>query len=319
MSSTDHELKDISGVGSGKAKKLRKAGYEDVISIARASARKLSEEVKGMGDDGAQNVIDGARELLREGAGKFKTGKDIEKRQQELKNITTGSDDLDELLNGGIPTNYTVEQFGQFSSAKTQMAHQLAVNVQLPEEEGGLGKGAAFIDTEETFRADRIRQMAKANNQDPEEVLENIYVTRPEDGAAQEQVIKELTSELDMDEIGIVIVDSIMAHFRSEYSGRGELSERQDRLGSMLNMLGSIASGYDIAVFYTNQAYEDPGKMFGDPVSATGGNVVKHSSSFRLYSQDRGSKGWAMEVVDSPMITQEERRFNVTDEGIRDA
>lgn len=277
MSSTGHSLQDISGVGEGTAQKLKDAGYGDVISVARSSARTLEDEVTGMGEDGAQNTIDAARELLREGSGKFKTGKEVEKAQDELSYITTGSEDLDELLNGGIPSKYTVENYGQFSSGKTQLSHQLAVNVQLPEDEGGMDKGAVFIDTEETFRADRIRQMAEANGQDPDEVLDNIYVTRPEDGSAQEQAIKEIPSEIDMEEIGIVIVDSVMAHFRSEYSGRGELSERQDRLGSMLKGLRDLASGYDVAVFYTNQAYEDPGKMFGDPVSATGGNVVKHN------------------------------------------
>lgn len=319
MSSTDYELEDISGVGDGTAKKLKDAGYGDVISIARSSARTLADEVTGMAEDGAQNTIDAARELLRDGAGKFKTGKQVEEDQKELNYITTGSENLDELLHGGIPTKYTVENYGQFSSGKTQLSHQLATNVQLPEEEGGMDKGAVFVDTEETFRADRIRQMAEANGQDPDEVLDRIHVARPEDGAAQEQAIKEIPSEIDMSEIGIIIVDSVMAHFRSEYSGRGELSERQDRLGSMLKALRDLASGYDVAVFYTNQAYEDPGKMFGDPVSATGGNVVKHNSSFRLYSQDRGSKGWAMEVVDSPMIAQEEARFDITEEGVRDA
>lgn len=316
--SDEHDIKDIKGVGSGKAKKLEDAGYNDVIAVARSSARTMEEEVSGLGEDGAQNIIDSAREMLREGGSKFQTGDEVEEHQNNLKNITTGSEDLDNLLQGGIPTEYTTEAYGQFSSGKTQLCHQLAVNVQLPEEEGGLGKGAVFIDTEETFRADRIRQMAEANGQDPDEVLENIHVTRPEDAAEQAQAIKDAMSELDLSDKGIVIVDSIMAHFRSEYSGRGELGERQDRIGAMLKNLRSIASGYNMAVFYSNQAYEDPGQMFGDPVQATGGNVVKHNGSFRIYLRDKGQQGWGAELVDSPMLPQEKIVFDITEEGIRD-
>lgn len=314
-----YELTDIKGVGNGKAKKMKDAGYNDVISVARTSAKVMAEEVTGMGEDGSQNVIDAAREMLREGGSKFKTGKEVEQHQDELKNITTGSDELDELLGGGIATQYTTEAYGQFSSGKTQLCHQLAVNVQLPEDEGGLGKGAVFIDTEETFRADRIRQMAEAKGLDPEEVLENIDVTRPEDSAEQLNAIKDAITELDLSEKGVFIVDSLMAHHRAEYSGRGELGERQDSLGEILKKLQDIASGYELACFYSNQAYEDPGKMFGDPVSATGGNVVKHNGSFRLYLQDRGSKGWAAELVDSPMLKQETARFDITENGIEDA
>lgn len=314
----EHDLKDIKGVGSGKAKKLEDAGYKDVIAVARSSARVLSEEVTGLGEDGAQNIIDAAREMLRGKSEKFQTGSEVEDYQNSLKSITTSSEKLDGLLQGGIPTEYTTEVYGQFSSGKTQLSHQLAVNVQLPEDEGGLGKGAVFIDTEETFRADRIRQMAEAHGMDPEETLDNIHVTQPEDAAEQAQAVKDAMSELDLSDKGILIVDSVMAHFRSEYSGRGELGERQDRIGAMLKNLRGIASGYNMAVFYTNQAYEDPGGGWGDNVSATGGNVVKHNGSFRLYLTDRQGNGWAAELVDSPMLPQEEVYFNVTEEGIRD-
>lgn len=313
-----YELTDIKGVGSGKAKKLEDAGYNDVISIARTSARVLAEDVSGFKEDSAQNVIDAAREMLREGGSKFKTGKEVEQHQNNIKTITTGSENLDGMLGGGVATEYTTEAYGKSSTGKTQLCHQLAVNVQLPEDEGGMEKGAVFIDTEETFRADRIREMAEAKDLDPDEVLENIHVTRPEDGAEQAQAVKDVMKEINMEEKGIVIVDSIMAHFRAEYSGRGEVGERQDRIGEMLGKLQDIASGYSVAVFYSNQAYDDPGKMFGDPTEATGGNVLKHNSSFRIYLQDRGSKGWAAELVDSPNLPQEQVRYEIDSNGICD-
>jgi len=315
---SDYELTDLAGVGEGTAENLEDAGYSDVIAVARASVRTLSEEVTGMAEGSAEKTIDSARRKLREGNSRFKTGMDVDEQQGEAPKITTGSEALDELLDGGVHVGSLTECFGKSSSGKTQLCHQLAVNVQLPEDEGGLGKGAIFIDTEETFVADRIRNMAEAKGLDPEEVLENIHVTHPEDGAEQVRAIKDAVSELDLEDKGVMIIDSIIAHFRAEYSDLNNLGDRQDRLGEMLKELQGIASGYDVAVFYSNQAYDDPGEHFGDSTKATGGNVLTHNSSYRLYSQDRQSKGWAVELVDSPYLPQEVRRFDVDDTGIID-
>lgn len=309
-------VESIKGVGTKTAATLEQEGYGEILGLAKAEARELAEETT-LGEGKASKIIQKARNKLR-GGNSFKDGAEIEKEQEKIMNITTGSEKLDGILKGGVPTNYTTEAYGQFSSGKTQLAHQLAVNCQLPEDEGGLDQKVIFIDTEETFMTDRIKQMAEGVGLDPQETLQNIMVARPEDSDDQLAITEEIRTNFDVENFGLIVVDSIMATFRAEYSGRGELTERQNKLGDHLKELRKLASAYDLAVFYTNQAYSDPDQHFGDPTNPTGGLVLGHSSSFRIYMGDRGSKGWNAELVDSPNLPQEDCMFEITNEGIRD-
>lgn len=305
-------VKKVKGVGTTTAKKLEDRGADTVLGLAQENARELSEETS-VGEGKAQNIIQNARDMLH-GGDRFSTGKEVEERQENMEQISTGSEDLDGILKGGVPTNYITEAYGAFSSGKTQLAHQLTVNCI-----NELDQDVVFIDTEETFRTDRIKQMAEANGQDPDKVLERVQHTSPEDTDDMIQITEEVKSTFDLNnDFGLIVVDSIIAPFRAEYSGREEMTERQNKLGDVLKKLSKLAGAYDLAVFYTNQAYSDPGQMFGDPTNPSGGNVLGHRSSFRLYMNDRGKKGWSAELVDSPNLPQEECMFNITNEGIRD-
>lgn len=167
------ELEDLDGVGETIAEKLREAGYHTVESIAAASAGELKDF--GLGEASASKIIQSARQSLQMG---FESGLEYLEKRKQVGKLTTGSKELDNLFGGGIETQAITELFGKFGSGKTQIAHQLAVNVQLPVEKGGLGGGAVYIDTENTFRPERIQQMAKAIKLNPDEVLGNIQVAR---------------------------------------------------------------------------------------------------------------------------------------------
>lgn len=236
--------------------------------------------------------------------------------------ISTGSDKFDKLLKGGIGVEYLTEAYGLSSSGKTQLAFQLCVNAQLPEGEGGADNGnqVIFIDVEETFRADRIRQIAEAQDINPEKALKNIHVSRPTDLSDQEMAITD-ARKLELDDVALIVIDSMVGHVRSEFEGREEYGERADRLGNMLAELGKIASGetgHEIAVFYTNQAGKDPAVQYGDPVYAYGPSTMEHQSSFRLRLDSRGSKGYNAELVDSPNIPPGDIYYDIYEDGIRD-
>ncbi len=241
-----------------------------------------------------------------------------------MKHITTGSDALDELLGGGIPTQMITEVYGKNSSGKTQLAQQLAVNVQLPEEEGGLGKQAIYIDTEYSYIAERIDQLAKGSGLDPEEVAENIFIRKASSTDHQMKLAEKAQREVQNDDrdIGIIIVDSIISHFRTEFTGRNELPERQQKLNNHMHTLERIARNTNCAVFITNQVMEDPGKMWGDPVQPVGGNVLAHNSTTRMYLKSTGqkpsSKKWRGRLTDSPYLPQAEVEFMIKAEGVRD-
>ena len=314
MAEEDIPIEDLKGVGDKTATSLREAGYFDVLSVARTSSGTLA-DVTGMTDNKADTIITNAREHIKSDS--FATGKEVQEQQSELKRISTGSNAFNDLMYGGVPTNYITETYGAFGSGKTQISHQLAVNVQRPIDEGGLGRECIFIDTEDTFTADRVVDMAKAHGMDPDEALENIYVAKAFDSGHQINVTKDAYKMCAENDVGLVIVDSIIAHFRADYGGRGELADRQDKLNSHLKDLKRIASTFDIAVYITNQIMHDPGEMFGNPIKPVGGNILAHASAFRIWLRSKKNSNVAR-LVDSPNLPPGEAEFVIETDGIRD-
>lgn len=311
------EVSDISGVGSKTSEKLEENGYQTIKSVAKTNPETLNQRT-GLSEKKSKTIIDNAREHLATGGTRFSKGKKMKEQQNKLGKISTGSEKLDKLLGGGVPTNYTTEAFAEAGGGKTQLAHTLSVNVQKPVEEGGLNGKALFIDTENTFMPDRIEQIAEAAGMDPEQALDNIYVARSNDSDEQMELVDDASKLCAQDNIKLIVVDGLMSHFRAEYHGRGELGDRQDKLGTHLRNLQELAKTYDLAVYYTNQVLSDPGQMFGDPTKAIGGNVVAHSSAFRLYLSPRGKKGYSAKLVDSPNLPPGEIMYDIKEEGITD-
>ncbi len=312
--SDDVELEDIKGVGGKTAEKLRDSGYEELMSIATMSSGELS-EIADLGDKKAQSIITESRKLLDIG---FESGKDRFDKRKQMKRIKTSSENFDEILGGGIETQAITEVYGEYGSAKTQIAHQLSCNVQLPEEEGGLGREAIYIDTEDTFTPTRIEQMAEANSQDVEEVLGGIHVARAFNSDHQMLLADEAQEICQNNDIGLIVVDSLTAQFRSDYVGRGELAPRQQKLNKHMNTLLRLANAHNLAVLVTNQVMSNPDQMFGDPTKAIGGHIVAHNSAVRLYLRKSKKDKRIARLVDSPYMPEGEAVFKVKDEGIID-
>lgn len=315
------DVRDLDGVGNKTAKQLKEVGYDDITSLARTNAEKLARR-SGLSEGKAESVIDAARKDIRGDSetASFKSGDEVKSDQSETRQITTGSEAIDGLLAGGMPTGYVTEAYGQYGSGKTQLGHQLSVNVQRPESEGGLGSQAVYIDTEETFQTDRIEQMARSHGMDADDVLENIHYAAPADSMDQIEVTPKAQKICANNDVGLVVVDSIIAHFRADYTGRGDLAERQQLLNEHLKDLRELASSHNLAVYITNQVNSNPDKMFGDPIEPVGGNVLGHNSSFRLYLKQRSkaNQEWDAELVDSPHLPQDKVEYTITDEGVRD-
>ncbi len=310
----EDSIESLPGVGPKAAEKLKAAGYVDLMAIAAASAGELS-AAADLGEATAEKIIAAARSKLKMG---FKTAEEVYEIRKQVGKITTGSKALDNLLGGGIETQAITETHGAFGSSKTQLAHQLAVNVQLPEEKGGLSGRAVYIDTEGTFRPERIVQMAKAVGLDPEEALKNIFVARAYNSDHQIILAEKSKDIIKEKNIKLLIVDSLTSLFRSDYSGRGELAARQQKLNRHLHALQKIADIFNIAVYVTNQVMSDPGMLFGDPTKPIGGNVLGHAATYRIYlRRAKGGKRVAR-LIDSPCLPEGEAIFQVTEEGIRD-
>jgi len=308
------ELKNLPGVGEKIAEKLKEAGYEDLMAIAAASVGEICDAID-VGEGTAEKIIESARNSVQMG---FETAENVYEKRKQIGKITTGSKNLDNLLGGGIETGAITEAHGAFGSSKSQLAFQLAVNVQLPKEKGGLEGTAIFIDTENTFRPERITQMAKALNLDPHKVLKNIFVGRAYNSDHQILLVNKAKDVLKEKNVKLLIVDSLTSMFRSDYSGRGELAPRQQKLNRHLHELQKISEVYNLAVYVTNQVMANPAIMFGDPTTPIGGNILGHAATFRLYIRKSKDQKRIVKLIDSPCLPDAETVFKVTEEGIRD-
>jgi len=308
------ELEDLPGIGETTAEKLRNAGIDTLEKVATSSPHDLS-EISGISVEAAKKAIAVAQESTTIN---YETGEQIMERRKEIGRITTGSKELDELIGGGVETNGITEAYGKFASGKTQLGFQLCVNVQLPKEKGGLEGGVLFIDTEGTFRPERITEIAQAAKLDPKTVLDNIIVVRATTTEQQILTIERADKLISEKNIKLIVVDSITSLFRSEFLGRGALGERQQKLNLHIHKLQSLSDKYNLAVYITNQVMDNPGILFGDPTTPIGGNVIAHAATTRLYLRKSKEEKRIVRLVDSPSQPEGECIIKVTSEGIKD-
>ncbi len=310
------ELTDLPGIGPAVAAKLESAGILDMMSLAVMSPASLG-DAAGVSPAVARKAIQAARNMLDLG---FCDGMEFAKKRANVNYITTGSKNLDELLGGrGIESKSITEAFGAFGSGKTQLGLSLAVNVQMPLAQGGAEGKCVFIDTEGTFRPERIKQFADGIGANPEKVLKNILVARAFNSDHQMLLLEKIGELIKAGEpIRLLIVDSLTAHFRAEYAGRGQLADRQQKLNRYMHDLMKLAETYNLAVYVTNQVMANPAQMFGDPTTAIGGNIVGHASTYRIYLR-RGKAGSRVaKLIDSPNLPDNEAVYFVTTAGIKD-
>ncbi|MEZ0394634.1 MAG: DNA repair and recombination protein RadA [Desulfurococcaceae archaeon] len=308
-------IRDIPGIGSMVVEKLEAAGYTTAWAIVVARPEELAEKA-GIPPTTAQKVIESARKAL---GITFKTAREVKLERMSVRKITTGSKALDDLLGGGVETKTITEFYGEYGSGKTQICHQLSVNVQLPPERGGLEGKAVYVDTEGTFRWERIESMAKGLGLDPDKSMDNIYYMRAYNSDHQIAIVDDLFTFVPKNDVKLVVIDSVTSHFRAEYPGREHLAERQQKLNAHLHQLVRLAEAYNVAVVVTNQVMARPDVFYGDPTVAVGGHVLAHTPGVRVQlRKSRGNKRIAR-VVDAPHLPEGEAVFAITEEGIRDA
>lgn len=307
-------LEDLPGVGPKGAQKLRDAGYTELIAIAASSSGEIAAACE-ISEQTAEKIIQSARSQLDMG---FKTAADLLEKRQEVGRITTSSKALDDLIGGGVETQAITECYGAFGSGKSQIGFQLAVNVQMPKEKGGLNGKCIFIDTESTFRPERIIEIAEKRGLDPKKVLKNIFVAKAYNSDHQVVLAEKAKDIIKQENVKLIVIDSLMSHFRSDYSGRGELAPRQQKLNRHMHALQKMADTHNIAVYVTNQVMARPDIMFGDPTTAIGGHIVGHMSTYRLYLRKSKQNKRIARLIDSPNMPEGEAIFTLTEKGIED-
>jgi DNA repair protein RadA len=313
------EIQDIEGIGPTTAKKLKEAGIVSVMDLAVATADELSVDINAS-KESASTFIIAAQKLLRDSKvleKEFVTADAALEKRRSLLRCSTGSSTLDELLLGGIETQAVTEFYGEFGSGKSQICHTLCAIARQPIESGGLDSSTIYIDTEGTFRPERVQEIARARGFDPVQVLKNVAVCKVYNSSHLELIIKNLGKYVDDFKAKLVIIDSIISLHRAEFAGRGTLADRQQRLNSMLHKIIRLAEIYNIAIVITNQVQSSPDTFFGDPTKAAGGNVLGHASTYRVYLRKSGENRVA-KMIDSPYHPYSDARFTVNERGSDD-
>ncbi|RKF56428.1 Meiotic recombination protein dmc1 [Golovinomyces cichoracearum] len=323
------------GIGASDILKLRANNICTVVTLLNTTTRRLL-KIKGFSDTKVEKIKEAGKKLLPSACA-FITAAELKEIRKKCIRISTGSKQLDAALNGGFQTMSVCEVYGEFRCGKTQLAHTLAVIAQLPKEMGGAEGKVAYIgmlnktrdllasdisiDTEGTFRPERIQEIAERFGVDPDQACENIAFARAGNTEMQTELLEGLAANFATNQYRLLIIDSIMALYRTDFVGRGELSERQQALGSFLRRSAQMAEEFNILVFMTNQVMSDPGAMSFAGVDGrkpAGGHVLAHASTTRLLLRKGRGEERVAKIMDSPDCPEREATYIITSGGISD-
>lgn len=304
-------LEDIPGLGPATVNKLKEIGFKTVESLSTATVAELVSA--GIGETVASKVIEAARQAR---AITFVRGDELVELRKNIRKLTTGCSSLDTLLEGGIETQSLTEFYGEFGSGKSQLCHQLCVTVQLGEAQGGLNGNVLYIDTEATFRPERVQQIAPRFGIKPKDVLKGIVYAEAYTSNHQTVLLENADEVIKENNIKLIIIDSVMSHFRSEYIGREMLANRQQQLNKHLHKLMRLSRAFNTAAVITNQVMASPDAFFSKAVSPVGGHILGHMSHNRIFLRKGRNNMRIAKLTASPSLPEGEVPMRITERGI---
>lgn len=304
-------IEDLPGVGPATAAKLKENGFRTVETVATATVSELI--ASGIGEATAEKIIEAARKSI---AFTFVRGDELVKLRSSIRHLTTGCPSLDQLLGGGIETQSITEFYGEFGTGKSQICQQLCVTVQLPYDQGGLEGGVLYIDTENTFRPERIIQIAKRFDLDPQNVLKRIIFAEAYTSNHQMVLLENADEVIKEHNIRLIIIDSVTSHFRSEYVGREMLASRQQTLNKHLHKLIRLSRAFNAAAVITNQVMAQPDVFFSKMVQPVGGHIIGHTSHSRIFLRKGRDNVRIAKLTVSPYLPEGEAPIKITERGV---
>lgn len=305
------------GINQNDINKLIEAGFNTVESVTY-STKKTLVAIKGLSEIKVDKIIDACSKICHLG---FEPSNIFLQKRMNLTYLTTGSKELDKLLGGGIETGSITEMFGEFRTGKTQICHTLCVTCQLPKENGGGAGKALYIDTEGTFRPEKLKNIAERFGLDPDEVVANVLYARAYNSDHQNKLLLQACGLMAESKFALLVVDSATALYRTDFSGRGELSARQMSLAKFLRNLQKIADEHQVAVLITNQVVAQvDGSSFGgaNDKKPIGGHIMAHAAQTRLFLRKGMKENRICKIYDSPCLPEDEATYAITDNGIDD-
>ena len=305
------------GINASDITKLRDAGFNSIEAITY-STKKTLVAIKGLSEIKVDKIIDACSKICKMG---FAPSNIFLEKRKNLVFLTTGSSELDKLLGGGIESDSITELFGEFRTGKTQICHTLCVTCQLPRENGGGAGKALYIDTEGTFRPEKLKPIAERFGLDPDEVVSNVLYARAYNSDHQNKLLLQACALMSESKFALLIVDSATNLYRTDYSGRGELSARQMSLAKFLRNLQKIADEHQVAVVITNQVVASvDGSSFGggNDKKPIGGHIMAHAAQTSLSLRKGLKDNRICKIYDSPCLPEAEATYCITNSGIDD-
>jgi DNA repair protein RadA len=327
MSRDGGALESLQDIDQNLLDKLKGVGIESISDLATTTSSELLEDYYSNYDEAArgidfetisQLVLKAKQKLIADGLlqKEFSSAEKMLEIREKLVKFTTGSQSFDLFLGGGIETQALTEIAGEFGSGKSQLCYTLCVTANM----SNIGNGVIFVDTENTFKAERVHQIAESRGFDAEEILKKIFVCKIYYSAHLEAVVRNLARYIEQYKARLVIIDSIISLHRAEFAGRETLAERQQRLNTVLHKLIRLAEIYNIAVVYTNQVQAQPDTFLSngfDSMRPAGGNILGHASTYRIFLRKVGQNRLAT-MLDSPYHAYSQVKFTIGEEGIQD-
>jgi DNA repair protein RadA len=304
-------LEDLPSIGPATINKLKEIGFKTVESLGTATIAELVNA--GIGESVATKVINSARKTM---AITFVRGDELVELRKNIIKLSTGCSSLDRLLEGGIETQSLTEFYGEFGTGKSQLCQQLCVTVQLPKSQGGLEGSVLYIDTEATFRPERVMQISPRFGIKPEEVLKGVVYAEAYTSNHQTLLLENADEIIKKNNVRLIIIDSVMSHFRSEYLGREMLAPRQQQLNKHLHKLMRLSRAFNAAAVITNQVMASPDAFFSKSVAPTGGHILGHMSHSRIFIRKGRNNVRIAKLTASPSLPEGEVPMRITERGI---
>ena len=328
MSGDGGTLESLQDVDQHLLHKLKDIGVGSISDLATTTAPELLEDYYSNHDEAiggidletiSHLVLKAKQKLIEDGLIQrdFSSAEKMLERRQNMAKFSTGSESFDSFLGGGIETQALTEIAGGFGSGKSQLCYTLCVTANMSSKEDN---GIIYVDTENSFKAERVHQIAESRGLDAEEIMKKIFVCKIYYSAHLEAVIRSLAKYIEQYKARLVIIDSIISLHRAEFAGRETLAERQQRLNTILHKLIRLAEVYNVAVVYTNQVQAQPDTFLGngfDSMRAAGGNIMGHASTYRIFLRKAGHNRIAT-MLDSPYHAYSQVKFTIGEEGIQD-
>jgi len=305
------DISEIKGVGGTTVKKLQEIGIYNIGDLAIANSSSIHEKLASTKHSRAfcEQLVIYADDYLRKSGILNKSlisCKDM-KNQTPRERFSTGDENIDKWFGGGIESKAVTEFYGRFKSGKTQICYSTAVCT------AASGKKVLYVDTENTFDPSRVEEICSVKGYDVDVVEENILVMQPQAASLLTKNMQLLGQHIRENDLKLIIVDSIIALHRAEFLGRGTLADRQQKLAEIISFLVKGARNYNVGVMITNQVLDSP-DPFSPGVKATGGNIIGHGSTHRIYMKSQGQSNASSNVNNlTTMLMEDSPRYARTE------